>query len=141
MKTAMEKAAPPALTEDFFPTSFGAFKPVGHIVVVLPSDEAATELADQLRTRGFLDGSLLQIPAATMRQRLIALEDEVSGASGFGSEIQSMRRYEELAGEGKGFLVVRAPDEETAEEIAEIARGLDAVMATRYGRLLVQTLI
>ena len=35
------------------PLSFGAFKPVGHVAVVLPDDQAGTALAQALLGEGF----------------------------------------------------------------------------------------
>ena len=41
------------------PVSFGAFKPVGHVVVAFPDDESAQQAAHELRNLGFGPEDLL----------------------------------------------------------------------------------
>ena len=46
-----------------------------------------------------------------------------------------------LAQSGCSFLVVNAPEDEQAERVAAVARRLDAVVAQRYGRFIIEELI
>ena len=46
-----------------------------------------------------------------------------------------------LAQEGCSFLLVRAPDDAQAEQVAAVAREGRAVVAQRYGRFLIEELI
>lgn len=139
--TMAEKAATPTATADFFPTSFGAFKPVGHVVVALPSPDDAHRMAEALAAQGFANGSVMAIEPEDMRRRLADLLPDASGASGFGSEIQTMRRYHDLALQGSGWLIVKAPDDDTTQRVATVAKAHDAQVATKYNTLMIETLI
>jgi hypothetical protein len=66
---------------------------------------------------------------------------KASGAAGFGYEINLMRRYLTLAGEGCGWLVVYAPEDDQVVKVAQIAKRFGARTAVRYGRLVNEDLI
>jgi hypothetical protein len=52
------------------PTSFGAFKPVGNLMVGLPNLAAARALTTSLRQAGWQDGVLVQQPPSARAHRL-----------------------------------------------------------------------
>ena len=129
------------LDRQVLPLSFGAFKPVGHIAVVLPDDKAGDAAAKALLDAGFAQGGVLHFSAAETAARFKDLLPEASGTSGFGSEIQSMRQIYLFATEGCSLLVVHAPDGDQVEHVERIARQHGAKVAKRYGRLLIEDLI
>ena len=129
------------LDRNDLPLSFGAFKPVGHIAVVLPDDAAGDTAAQALRDAGFAAGGVLHFSAAETAARFKELLPETPGSAGFGSEIQSMRQIYLLATEGCSLLVVHAPKGDVVEKVEGIARQHGAKVAKRYGRLLIEDLI
>ncbi len=64
-----------------------------------------------------------------------------SDAAGFGYEINLMRRYLALAGEGCGWLVVYAPEDDQVAKVTKIAERFGAKTAVRYGRLVNEDLV
>jgi hypothetical protein len=129
------------LTKADRPLSFGAFNPVGHVVVAFESDARATEAARALREVGFDAEDVLQYSAAEEAEEMSRLLDSVSGAAGFGHEVGLMRQYKLLAESGCGWLVVYAPDEPHALRVAEVARRHGARLAEKYHRLVIEDLI
>jgi hypothetical protein len=121
--------------------SFGVFRPVGHVVVAFDNDATTTDAARALREQGFEAQDVLQYSAseesATMRDML----DHASDFAGFGYEVTLMRRYQELARQGCGWLVVYAPDDDHAARITAVAQQYRARLAERYHRLLIEDLI
>jgi len=123
------------------PLSFGAFKPVGHIAVMLPDEPAAEAMAQVLRDAGFAAGGVLHLNAAETAAQFKDLLPEASGASGFGSEIQSMRQLYLLATEGCSLLLVHTPGGDQVSQVEALARRHGAKVAKRYGRLLIEDLV
>jgi hypothetical protein len=129
------------LTKADHPMSFGAFKPVGHVVVALPDEARAQAAGAALREAGFDADDVLHYTAAEEGSEMSQLLDHASDFAGFGYELTLMRRYQQLAREGCSWLVVFAPDEPRATRVAEVARRFDARLAEKYHRLVVEDLI
>lgn len=129
------------IDRDDLPLSFGAFKPVGHVAVVLPDDRAGEAFVAALAERRFPDSGVLLLKSAETAEKFKDMLPEASGASGFGSEIQSMRQIYLHALDGCSLVLVHAPDDDRAAQVEELVRRHGAKMATRYGRLLIEDLI
>jgi hypothetical protein len=128
------------MTKDDVPTSFGAFKPVGHVVVALENDACANEAAQALRDAGFAQQDILQYSAAEEADALRQLFPKTTGTAEFGHEIVLMREYSELAEQGCGWLIVYAPDDARTQKVANVARRFDARIAVKYHLLAVEEL-
>lgn len=128
----------PTITKDALPLSFGAFKPTGHVVVVLPDVDAGDRMLQRL---GMAPYDALRLTAEEVVERFKPLLPESSGAAGFGSEIQSMRQIYLLALEGHGLVILRTPDSDADQHVAEAARAEGAVLAKKYGMLTIEELI
>jgi hypothetical protein len=129
------------MTKGELQESLGAFNPVGHAVVALPSDDAAAQAREKLLDAGFADADILVYTSGELFPDLNNMMRDASGAAGFGYEINLMRRYMRLASEGAGWLVVYAPDEEQVTRIRDIAVGAGATSAVHYGRLASEDLV
>ena len=127
--------------ETELPLLLGAFKPVGHVVICLESDDAARRMAAELEASGFSDDDVQLFPAAVMAEELGDLLPDASGAAGFGWEIQSMREYHALALEGCGWLIVRATGDDEEQQVADAARRHGARLANKYNLLTVEELL
>ena len=129
------------MTKSELQESLGAFNPVGHAVLAFTSDAVAADAKQALLGAGFADGDILTFTSPELFGDLNEMLRSVSGAAGFGYEINLMRRYLTLAGEGCGWLVVYSPEEEQIKQIVDVAKRFVAKSAVHYGRLASEDLI
>jgi hypothetical protein len=133
------------MTAATLPTSFGVFKPVGHLMVGLPTQADADALAQLLaegpRTDDDDAGPALHFAPADSVAELQALVEQAGPAAGFGYEITLLRRYLKLAQAGARWLLVPVRDTEAAAAAAEVARRCHALLAVHYRTLTVEELI
>lgn len=123
------------------PVSFGVFKPVGHVVVALPSAEAQDALAKRLLAQGFSTAALVRYSPEDMVAQVDLELLQASPLAAFGQELNLAKAHRAMALAGCSFLVVHAPDDEQAQQVADAARQLRAASAQYYGRLIIETLI
>ena len=131
------------MTKADHPQSFGAFKPVGHVVVAMPDDARATAAAQALLAAGFEAEDILEYTAAEEddeMDRMLA-DADATGLAGFGYEVSLMRRYQELAKEGASWLIVYAPEDDQASRVADVVKNHGALIAEKYHRLVIEDLI
>lgn len=121
--------------------TLGALNPVGHAILAVEDHDAAKALVKELQEAGFDKDDILLYTSGELFPDLNGMMRSASGAAGFGYEIQLMRRYMTLAGEGVGWVVVYAPEEEQVKLVQEIAKRANAKSAVHYGRLLHEDLI
>lgn len=129
------------LTLADMPQTLGTFKPVGHVMIALPSVESVQETALALRDAGFDTEDILHFDAGEGEAKMRDMIEHSSEAAGFGYEITLMRRYQKLSADGYRWLLVYAPDDDETETLTAIARRFDAPMAVKYHRLAVEDLI
>ena len=123
------------------PLSFGVFKPVGHVVVALPTMQAVDAACAQLLADGFQPSDLVRYTPLEMRSQV---NEEIRTASFFasiGQDLNLIRAHGALAEAGSGFLVVKTDVDAEVEKVAAVARGLHSPGAQRYGRFIVEELI
>ncbi len=126
---------------DQVPTSFGVFKPVGWLMVGLPTQANADALVVALEGAGWSSAAVLHFRQSETVEELQAMIDNASALAGFGFEITLLRRYVALAKEGYRWLLVKVDGVDHAAAAAEIARGRGATLAVHYRRLTVEELI
>lgn len=129
------------MTKEDFPVSFGVFKPVDHVVVSVKDDGAAEEMKRALLERGFSEQDVLCYRSDEMSEQIKTHLPHISGASGFGTEVQFMRHYDQLAAEGHGWVIAYAPDEAQEQVVTEVAEEFNADLAHKYHRLVTEELI
>ncbi len=123
------------------PTSFGVFKPVGHVVISFPSEAQADDARDALATDGFTEDAVTPYTADEM---LAQIDDDLANASplaNLGQEINLIKAHRELAVRGYHWLVVRVKDDEAARRVADTAHAFGAERAQLYGRFIIEELI
>lgn len=123
------------------PESFGAFKPVHHVVIAFPSEDALDAALEDLRGEGV---RLEDITRYRPEEMIAQADRELQGASpvaAVGQELNLVRAHRELAESGHHFLVVPAKGSEQIERVARIARQQGATRAQRYGRMIIEELI
>jgi hypothetical protein len=129
------------ITKDKLPTSFGAFNPVGHLMVGVPDHAQAQAVSDALWQAGWDRGSVVPFAPGESTAEFEAMAQNPSLLAGFGYEITLLRRYLALAREGYRWLLVKVEDTEHAAKAADIARAHGATLAVHYRSLIVEELI
>jgi hypothetical protein len=120
------------------PTSFGSFKPVGHVMLGLPDEAALAAAKLTLRAQGWNDEAMTAFTPRESLDEMQGLIDNASPLAGFGSEIALMRRYLDLARQGYRWLLVQAQSSEDAQRVADLAKGQGATLAVYYRALIVE---
>lgn len=72
------------------------------------------------------------------------VDEELSQASpfaSFGYEITLIKSHKDLAEQGCSFLVVEAPTDEQAEQVANLIKTLKPKAAQHYGSFMIQNLM
>jgi len=121
--------------------AYGVFKPVGHVIVAFPSAEDAQDASAALLAADFGEDD---ITAYSPDQMIAQAEQDLAQAStlaGIGQELNLVKAHRDLARQGSSFLVVRAPKQAAADQVAEIALKHHASRAQRYGTLMIEELI
>ncbi len=123
------------------PTSFGVFKPVGHVVISFPS---ADQAAAARQAMGDLDLPEDAIRPYTNVEMLAQIDDDLAHASplaAVGQELNLIKAHRALAERGYHWLVVKVKDDEQARRVAERARPFGAERAQQYGAFVIVELI
>ncbi len=129
------------LTKADLPTSLGSFKPVDHVMVALPATEQVNAFVTDLAGNGFAPEDVLNFGAEEGRNEMTELLEGASDFAGFGYEITLMRRYLNLSRQGCRWVLVYAPDDDSAARVKDAALRHGAPMAVKYHRLAVEDLI
>ena len=129
------------LHADSLPTSFGVFKPVGHVMVGLPTQVHIDKLVAALLGAGWTDGAVRQFTPSESTAELETMVEHAGAMAGFGYEITMLRRYLALAQQGYRWLLVKVNDSEHAASLATRARSCGAVLAVYYRRFTVEELL
>lgn len=128
------------ITKDALPTSFGAFNPIGNLMVGLPNAAQAKSFAAALREAAWDNDALVPFTPSESIAEFEALTEDAGALAGFGYEITLMRKYLALSREGYQWLLVRVDDSEEAAQVADVARVHGATLAVHY-RMIVEELI
>lgn len=130
------------ISKDHLPTSFGAFNPVGHLMVgVPPPAQAADALADALCQAGWARDAVVHFTPSESIAEFEEMTQNPSLLAGFGYEITLLRRYLALARQGCRWLLVKVDDTDHAARAADIALDHGATLAVHYRSLIVEELI
>jgi len=130
-----------AAEADVLPTSFGVFKPVGYVMMGLPTQAQIDALVSALHSAGWPAPGVRQFAPRESVAELRAMVDNAGPLAGFGYEITLLRRYVALTEEGYRWLLVQADDSERAAAAAALARACGATVAVHYRTLTVEELI
>lgn len=123
------------------PTSFGVFKPVGHIVIAVASAPQSQALTGALLSNGFSWADVAHYSPDDMKAQAKAHVLAASPLASLGQDLNLVKAHLELAELGCSFLVVHAPTTAQVELVTELATRFDAKSAQRYGSLIVEELI
>ena len=139
-----DKSAQPgshAVDADDLPTSFGVFKPVGYVMIGLPTQQQTDSLVSALQGADWPSGDVRQFTPRESLAELEALVDDAGALAGFGYEITLLRRYVKLTRGGQFWLLVKVSGTEQAAQASDLARERGATLAVHYRMLTVEELI
>ena len=122
-------------------TSFGVFKPVGHVVISLPDVQAADRTAVALGRLGIAADAVHRY---TDREMLRQIDTDIAKASpiaAVGQEMNLILAHRVLAERGFHWLVVYAANDAQAVQIARTAEAEGAERAQHYGHFIIEELI
>ena len=122
-------------------TSFGVFKPVGHVLVSFPSAAQADEAAHALADMGLSERLVRRFTDREMLEHIDRDLQRASPIAAIGQELNLIKAHRELAQRGYHWLVVRAPDREQALKVAECAHRHGAERAQLHGTFIIEELI
>ncbi len=123
------------------PLSFGVFKPVGHSVIAFRTPDDLDCAVGRLQTLGFADSALTRYTPQQMVDQVKVQLLDATPLAALGQELNLIQAHRALAEEGCSFLVVHAPDDDQAAQVAQVARSGRAVAGQHYGRFLIEELI
>ena len=123
------------------PTSFGVFKPVGHVMTGLPTQVQMDALVSALHAAGWPASGVRQFSPRESGAELRSMVDNTGPLSGFGYEITLLRRYVALTEQGYLWLLVQVDDSPAAARAAELAQACGATVAVHYRRFTVEDMI
>lgn len=146
MATASESSSLPPSAQDAeavnpHPTSFGAFKPEGHVLLRLPDSQAREAAQAALLQAGVPEADIRAYTDQDMLQQAEADLARASAAADFGQELNLLRFHRESSLAGCHWLLVKAANEDAARRMAGIAQPQGATLAQYYGSFLIVELI
>jgi hypothetical protein len=118
----------------------GVFKPVGHTLIAFHTESELQSAVVALAALGFPHSGMTHYGAAEMAAQV---SDELLAASPlatFGYELDLIRAHGELAKKGCSFLVVEAPTDGLAAQVADLVRSIKPATAQHYGRFMIEDL-
>jgi hypothetical protein len=121
--------------------SFGVFKPVGHVVISLPTAAHADAAAARVLEAGLGASEVRRYTDAEMIRQIDHDRQRASPLASIGQELNLVLAHRALAERGYHWLVVHAPDDALAQRVADIARDCGAERAQSYGHFIIEELI
>ncbi len=123
------------------PSSFGVFKPVGHLLIAFRTLNQLESATDLLIAQEF---SVADLTRYSPQEMIAQTEQDLHDASplaALGHELDFIHAHRTLADSGCHFLVVKAHGDVKVELVTHMARTAQAVCAQRYGRLIIEEII
>ena len=126
------------------PTSFGVFKPVGHVVISFHDAAAADAAHEALKALAGLDLQGTAVRRYSDVEMLAQIDRDLQTASPLstiGQEMNLIKAHRVLAASGYHWLVVPVRDDSQALAVADCARKHGAAGAQHYGHWVIDELI
>ncbi|SRR5260221_6922769 len=128
------------LTKPSFPRSFGVFGPTGHVVTAFTTDANAEKARQTLLRNGFGEKDVTHYTKDEVLWEFEKSEEQALSPMQIEQEVAKVEEYLELAWQGCGFLVVDAPEDETARRAVRIVKPFGLRFAEKYNRLTLEEL-
>jgi hypothetical protein len=119
----------------------GQFYPTGHIMVMLPSMDAARQAAKALTDTGIADDDItLLTPEIIQSQIVRTVGDGDIPLPSPGTENDTVRRFSQYASQGHHALLIHAPDDSHGERVMGALKGHQIAYAQKYRMLVIEDL-
>jgi hypothetical protein len=128
------------MTKTHMPTSFGVFSPTGNVVVAFDSDVDARKARQALISGGIGVDEITVYRGDEVLSQIEGSRKSDNKLFQLGQEEEKVKRYDELAKRGCGFLVVYAPSDDDSNHVMEIVHPLKPKFAEKYNRLTLEEL-
>lgn len=130
-----------AMDKQDAPEAYGVFKPVGHVLMAFKTGDDQQAAARALADAGFAAKDVVAYSSEEMLRQSERQIENAGPLASLGQEKNLVKRHRELAAEGHSFLVVFAPEREQTERVTEVATTCHALLAQKYGQMLIEELI
>ena len=124
-----------------YPTSFGLFYPIGHVVVGFSSKEDALRVQQDLITGGYERNDCAFYSSKEVKEIAQENLDQNEGfLARYGWADEAIQIHLESAHEGSSFLVIYAPDQLSSDRAMNVINRVPFEFAHRYHRLAIEVL-
>jgi len=123
------------------PETLGVFKPVGHTLIVFRGAADMEAAMAALSAQGFASDAMVRYKPEEMASQAGHELLNAGVLAAFGYELDLVRIHLAQAQGGCSFLVVHAPDDNAAEQVAAVARMTNAIAAQHYGTFMIEELL
>lgn len=123
------------------PVTFGVFKPVDHTVITYSTTADMQSGVDALAELGFNTTDMARYSPQDMLAQVDAQLIAASPLASFGYELDLIKIHRAMAQEGCSFLVVYAPEDTQAAQVAKVAQASHALAAQHYGRFMIKEVL
>lgn len=122
-------------------TSFGVFKPVGHVLIQLPTANDLEGAALAVLALGLTERDMLRFTPEEMLAQIDQDLAQASPVAAIGQELNLIKAHREMARQGYHWLMVRVANLEQAQRVAESVKPWNAERAQHYGHFIIEELI
>ncbi len=122
------------------PSDFGAFYPMGHVVVAFPKAASARKVRKDLLSGGYDERDVQHYAAKKASQSLKSNLENIGVLARMGSTDNVLRKQAKLADEGCDFLLVHAATKEEADRVMNVVRRVPFRIAQKFHRFAIEDL-
>ena len=121
----------------------GVFYPTGHMVLMFPTEKDARQACSLLRHDGVSEEDLCIVRPAEFEHQLGDSIDEYEDVllPSVGTEVDTARRFRQLAHEGHYALIVHASAMMSSDHVLEVLHDLPISYGQRYRFLVIEDLV
>jgi len=116
-------------------TSFGAFKPVGHLVAVFDSKTEAQTAKTDIIELGIDSDDVTFLDSSDFTEMVDDLRMNQSPLAMLGSELRRVDEFVKEAEKGRVFLIVMTPSRQRTQRTVKILEENGYRFAIKYGHL------
>ncbi len=128
-------------TLDQLHKDFGAFYPTGHMVVAFQAVMDAEKVLRELKTQGWQAADAMELLPQQMLDFAKKNLHEAGILANLGSSLTTVQSFLDAARSGATFLILATPDDASAERVTAAIHHVPFVLAERYHRLAIETVV
>jgi len=122
--------------------SYGnVFYPVGHMVLMFPTEQDAREAERRLVGGGCNGEEILLLSPQCILGELAQTAGDEDTLPSIGTEAATVRHFVELAREGHHGVMIKSPSPSDTEHCMDVLKGLPISFGQKYRRLIIEDLV